>query len=637
MDAFRYYLVGVDLLHNNDYDKAIGEFEKAVEIDPEFNKAYYKMAIAQWWSEDEGSESGQKSINSILEHERFSSERERTMALGALALMEKRYSEATQLYEQLTDQYHDDKEAWYGLGEALYHYGEQTRENALEAFENAIDLDVGFVLAYRHVFDLYFQYGRYDRAFEKANNLIDVKPESLMGYRYLAKAAVFQGDSTQIERSIARALKHHTDPDELQGLYYDLFLAYARTGSLQKANEFARRTIEAAPQTRDTYRVQIWGDLIRLTALDDQPDKTDSLIDVALASDIAMDHKFHLISNLVMWSVAAQIALYDRLYDQAEEYSLEAIKLSEEGLNDWASNVLYDSYLYRRDYSGALEFAFERVDKYPELTSSYIQVIQIYIYSGRFNKADSILQTALGKMETALKKVMLLRNAAYAYRMTRNYDKALGHFQQALKIDSSQLELHSGAGRTYVLRGQYEEAERSFRKILKENQADVSSMNSLAEIMIRRGDYGGAEQQLQEALTIDSTNASVLRMFGYLYSTQGQYDKATGFARQAVGKSGSFFSFNLLAWLMVAGELDVDSGITIGKTVLDNPPTGNPFDIYIHESPFVPLPDHTLGLGYLKLGQYEKALNHLEKAAELRPDDNKISKDLADCRNRLGG
>jgi tetratricopeptide (TPR) repeat protein len=124
-------------------------------------------------------------------------------------------------------------------------------------------------------------------------------------------------------------------------------------------------------------------------------------------------------------------------------------------------------------------------------------------------------------------------------------------------------------------------------------------------------------------------------MFGYLYSIQERFDQAITYARRALDRRGSFFSHNLMAWILVAGESDIDRGISMAQMALENPPSSSPFNHYVKQSPYVPLPQHTLGLGYMKKGDFTAALDHLEKALQLRPDDKMISDDLSSCRNQI--
>jgi tetratricopeptide (TPR) repeat protein len=47
------------------------------------------------------------------------------------------------------------------------------------------------------------------------------------------------------------------------------------------------------------------------------------------------------------------------------------------------------------------------------------------------------------------------------------------------------------------------------------------------------------------------------------------------------------------------------------------------------------IPEHTIGLGYLKKSEYEKAVSHLEQAVELAPEREDIKIDLQIAKSKL--
>ena len=49
LEAYQHYLSGVDALNELNFGAAAEHFEDAVEIDPSFGKANYKLAISRWW------------------------------------------------------------------------------------------------------------------------------------------------------------------------------------------------------------------------------------------------------------------------------------------------------------------------------------------------------------------------------------------------------------------------------------------------------------------------------------------------------------------------------------------------------------------------------------------------------------
>ena len=47
--AYTHFLTGNDYLNNGKFEKAVSELQLAVDIDPSFKRALYKLAVAQWW------------------------------------------------------------------------------------------------------------------------------------------------------------------------------------------------------------------------------------------------------------------------------------------------------------------------------------------------------------------------------------------------------------------------------------------------------------------------------------------------------------------------------------------------------------------------------------------------------------
>ena len=50
-EAYQFYLAGVNRLNESEFDKASVEFLKVVELDGQFKKAWFKLALSQWWEQ----------------------------------------------------------------------------------------------------------------------------------------------------------------------------------------------------------------------------------------------------------------------------------------------------------------------------------------------------------------------------------------------------------------------------------------------------------------------------------------------------------------------------------------------------------------------------------------------------------
>ena len=86
-------------------------------------------------------------------------------------------------------------------------------------------------------------------------------------------------------------------------------------------------------------------------------------------------------------------------------------------------------------------------------------------------------------------------------------------------------------------------------------------------------------------------------------------------------------SFELLAWVLVDGDLDVERGMQMARHAQTLP---NSFLDVGKKLSYRACADHSLGLAYLKQGKRHDALRHLEKAATLQPNRECIHDHLSD-------
>jgi serine/threonine protein kinase/TolB-like protein len=208
LEAQRLYLAGTERLENGEHEQAVALLEQAIEADPGFGQAYYKLALARWWSQGAtrgGSRATLEPLEKILRGEVRATPRDKAMAGAAHALFSSEWDDAIAGYEAVTEEYPDEKEGWYGLGEALYHSGRSSRPASLPPFERAIALDPGFTLAYEHVFDLLFEADEFESIVEHARNYLAEHPDDETAFRYWARAAAADGDEEEVSAAIAAA------------------------------------------------------------------------------------------------------------------------------------------------------------------------------------------------------------------------------------------------------------------------------------------------------------------------------------------------------------------------------------------------------------------------------------------------
>ncbi|MEZ5358874.1 MAG: protein kinase [Candidatus Zixiibacteriota bacterium] len=732
IEAFRYYLEGVDLLNEYDYAAAIASFRKAVAIEPDFSQAYYKMAIANWWMDDVASSEDEGSIANILKENKYATRKDRLLAEGAVALMERRFEDGFEIYSELTKLYPDEKEAWYGLGEAKYHSGYYKREDAVGAFETAIELDPSFLLAYRHIFDVCYNAKDYQRALTIVDKLIKANPNSAAGYRFKIEIGIISDDTALFNSAFAEALQFHQSNDERLTLYLDVTRDFGEHGNVPMAGKYLQMAMKYDPDTTD-YRVltylgifakeqnnlqeakkflerahrdnaqnamvlknliqiysaernyskaidyssklvksapenqETWQLLLYLYVSSEQYSKADSVFDEAMVQLKSNASKLNLISNLSqsltgsisgekmaakildiglqmdslgennnIWSAAGQFAYKKRRYADVEKYILKIVDPDKfDKAENWGRNLLFDAYLYQKKYDQARNIAEFVANKDGAQATDFIKLIEVAVYSGNFDQVDNIVAQAHRKDPSEIRLNSLWAGVARCYNNIDEFQRAFDIVERRYQADTTNTNNIFSMGSTLESLGRLDEAEGYLEKAYEKDRRDEDYLVRLIGVNIRQNDFSTAEKWLAVADNVASNSSAIQRMHGYYLSMRRDYKRAAEYAEQALELNDGFFSYNLLGWILVAGEIDIDRGLEYGQIALDNPPASSPFDAYVTHSPYVPLPQHTVGLGYMKRGDYQKALPLLEKAHELRPDDRNILQDWNLCRSYL--
>jgi len=239
MNAFQYYFAGIDYFNKSHFQEAIVNFKSAIEIDTTFSRAYYKLALSQWWSQsemdNESIENAQNSLLKILNGSWYRTTKEKLLAQGTLELTKQNFAEAEVVYQQLIDFIPDEKEAWYGIGEAYFH-GSQDFDKASEAFERAVELDPGFIIAYRHIFDIYAHEKEYDSGIIRATQIIDENPENVWGYIFLGQMFIAKDEFDQAKQTFKDALEIDTD---LSVIYQYLTKAFIELKQFEEGISYA--------------------------------------------------------------------------------------------------------------------------------------------------------------------------------------------------------------------------------------------------------------------------------------------------------------------------------------------------------------------------------------------------------------
>jgi hypothetical protein len=90
----------------------------------------------------------------------------------------------------------------------------------------------------------------------------------------------------------------------------------------------------------------------------------------------------------------------------------------------------------------------------------------------------------------------------------------------------------------------------------------------------------------------------------------------------------------ILAWVLIAGDLDAEEGIELAEKAMAMPLGRVPI-AELRARCFLPSAEQAAGLGYLNERRFQDAVAVLEKAAELQPRRALVAEHLAAARGSM--
>ena len=202
LEAWKAYSMGKNADDKEGMTAALPLYKRALEIDPNFAKAYYSLSIAygNLNQRERSEEYGRKAYelrNKVNEHERLA------IDANYYANVTGELEKAAQVYEQWHENYPRDASAIGNLGGTYGRIGYQ--EKFLEASRQALRLNPSYGAIYYNVATAYMNLNRLDdaeAAFKQAQEH-NVSIDYVLPYRYLL--AFLKGNSAQMTQLVTAA------------------------------------------------------------------------------------------------------------------------------------------------------------------------------------------------------------------------------------------------------------------------------------------------------------------------------------------------------------------------------------------------------------------------------------------------
>ena len=459
MEAYQFYLTGVDLLNERKYNKAVGELEKAVVIDPLFKEALYKLAIAQWFERDPETMDSDDSL-AIMTLDRYLdlpdlNENEIKLAEGVKNIVLDKAIEALPTFKHLTSLYPDNKEYWYMLGEVHYH-GDRKYMQSLDAFERAVELDPEFTLSYEHIFGIYEENLLYDRAIRASEKLIEAFPEKIIGYDNLSKYFRLTGRHEQAIKIIEQAIK--ISPEDLYSYQRSIAINYAHMERYNDALKIVDDIL--VKDTSNNNKIQIYETKRFIFSILGEYSKCKELLQLQL--DLLDVNRLDLVSAINMDMALAYHFSGDDA--QADFYFDRSTKITQENQGMFFSFQKYINIYYR---------AMVHVRGSDE--ASLVSMVDLF----RSNLDEEKNPMILHYMEPAFNALLFEKLATQG-----NIEEALKVFD-AVPIQEFSMEwVYYTAAKIYINKGEY-------RRALQyaDNMQAPTRENWAYDIIFPRGHY----------------------------------------------------------------------------------------------------------------------------------------------------
>ena len=235
--AGAYYNRGNAYYYKGEYDRAIADYDQAVELQPDFAMAYYSRgnAYADTGDYDRAITNYDQAIELQPDYAGAYTTR------GIAYHYKGEYDRAIADYDQAIELQPDVAGAYSNRGNAYYYKGEYDR--AIADYDQAIEIQPNFAMAYYNRGTAYADIGDYEQAITYYDQAIELQPDYAGAYYNRGNAYYYKGEYDRAIADYDQAVE--LQPDEGEA-YYNRGAAYYAKGEYDKTIEDFRKVVEVS-------------------------------------------------------------------------------------------------------------------------------------------------------------------------------------------------------------------------------------------------------------------------------------------------------------------------------------------------------------------------------------------------------
>lgn len=339
-------------------------------------------------------------------------------------------------------------------------------------------------------------------------------------------------------------------------------------------------------------------------------------------------------------------------FERALEYAEKILDIDPEHIE--TLKIVVNINKYNKKYTKALTFA-EKLYKLSPNLENFITYLEMLTECKQFNTVLSELDESKFNYEERKNEKLLLLEG-YARLKTNQIFKAIGVFQEIIKLYPQNTDAKFYLGVIYYQKHQDSDAEKLFNSILEEIQCD-RTYNYLGLLKLDQNKVADAINYFQFAIKIEPNNAFYHYNLGTAYSLNGWLMEAEDSFKKAVSIESNNIIYNYsLAYLyyekkdLQKAQETIDHILLIDPNYVDaiilksliNAQKGNILDAKnalqrlsekISDNDFL---YYAMAKIYKEFPMYKEAVECLQKALFIKPESLEYLSELADCYCELG-
>ena len=601
---------------------ALEPFEKAIELDPSFSLAFYH--IVDLYVETKRYDEGMQRVHGFIEQDPrnvawYLDWARLAVAQGDGQRIEQVIDESLRRIDSRADQrrfllglsrYEDPRDV--EQLERVLRRAEAIQTDALQAellvgLSRLAALRGDFDLAERQVlaahaldprdvvtlgavFKLYDESRRLDRGLALARSLVERDPEFDPYYGFWAAAAIKAGNAEQAKAALARlsaAPRAERPAAALLAIGGPAVEAYLDVGDFAAAE---RLLLQAQSVEDPAVRGELDGLLGRAVLNQGRPEQATRWFERALETRLARE-------DPLVGLMRAAILL--GRHDEARKYAEELEEAA--GGKAWGRA--------RR--------------------------VEAELRAGREDEAERLVTATLGELTDAREKRTFHQDLARVFLSAGRFAEAERQARLAETLAAPHVDPATAEVLGWSLMAQDKTGEAA--EVLARGTESCPGCAGLLVLQafnhLAAGEPDAAAECAQGLLDRGPAVAEAHVALAYALAQRGRFAEAAPHAERALAMGPDRTHRTLMAWVLIAGGIDVDRGIELAREAVETPA---PYNAAARELTCLATPELCLGVAYLEHGRYDEAVRQLTEAARLRPGRSDIREHLERARSLSG-